>query len=194
MQLNLRLQVEQWRIHEFMEHVSHDQRLASAFGLLLDHWLSIRPDSRTVPSRQALSPASLKAVLPHLMLIEYRPEAEEFRFRLIGTGIVEWTGQDNTGRSQREVGYDDAILPLVENRYHLARERGLPVYSEGRVKMANGRMRDYWRLVAPLSDAGGEVDLFAVIVLLSPDTVDRFGNVQWPPSDYEETRCALIEE
>lgn len=181
-----------WPVSGLLSHLADNRRVSDAVMRLLDHWLEIRETEDSVPPRAKLSPVVLKPILPHFMLIEYFPHEDQFRFRLIGTGIVEWAGLDNTGRTLTQMGYSERTLPQVEARYRLSRTTGLPVFSEGDLEMANGSPRTYWRLIAPLRLNGEDADLFAVVMLLNPDPMDRFGKVQWPPNAYSESCCVLI--
>ena len=53
--------------------------------------------ARLAPVRDELDPAEIVRLLPHLFLIDAIGMPSRFRYRLIGTAVVELTGRDLTG-------------------------------------------------------------------------------------------------
>lgn len=64
---------------------------------LLDYWNRKRA-GRIGPRRADLDPAAIKAHLPHLVIVDVIDGGKDFRFRLVGTRVVEGLGHDNTGK------------------------------------------------------------------------------------------------
>src|SRR5262245_16471554 len=71
---------------------------------LYDYWCSLRR-GRAMPTRSDVDPTSIPQHLPNLMLVDVRHDPPSFRYRLIGTRVVDATGEDRTGRPFDEVGF-----------------------------------------------------------------------------------------
>jgi len=63
-----------------------------------DYWLK-KCAGRPFPNRADLDPAEIKDVLPHLTIVERTGSDAEprFRYRLVGTAVVQAVGRDRTG-------------------------------------------------------------------------------------------------
>src|SRR5262245_41246659 len=64
---------------------------------LFEYWRSIWPDSTALPGRGAFDPLAVAALLPHLILIDVIGRPPRFRYRLIGTRMVDALNGDLTG-------------------------------------------------------------------------------------------------
>lgn len=62
---------------------------------LFEYWSRVRGDE-IVPSRSDIRPADILPLLPHLIILEYRPDGTLVH-RLVGTACVEGLGADYTG-------------------------------------------------------------------------------------------------
>lgn len=145
---------------------------------LFDYWRSIHPAGAgqagalpaLLPGRRHLDPVDIPELLPNIWMIDVLRDAERgasprFRFRLVGTEIVKFTGRDATGQPL------DAVYPDYENteafRAHRAvAESGEPGYRKSGVISNPGR--DYVeaeRLYLPLADDGKTVDIILVMTL-----------------------------
>jgi hypothetical protein len=51
-----------------------------------------------VPSRSDIDPVDVRELLPNLMMIDVVGDPPRFRYRLVGTRVVQYTGFDFTGR------------------------------------------------------------------------------------------------
>ncbi len=78
---------------------------APAVREAVEYWLSIRPE-RGLPGRQHLDPVDIPHLLSNVWLIDVARDPMRFAFRLVGTGVVEYFGNDPTGRRLDEV-FDD---------------------------------------------------------------------------------------
>src|SRR6185312_534525 len=61
------------------------------------YWLAKR-GQRRMPSRWDIDPAEIPRLLRNLMLIDVSHDPIRFRYRLIGSNVVDATGEDRTGR------------------------------------------------------------------------------------------------
>src|SRR5215469_11693694 len=77
--------------------------LASPLRELRDYWAS-KCAGRAMPRRADIDPLDLPPQhMPYLSIIEVLPDTDDFRFRLLGTGITGRMGRDSTGKTVREV-------------------------------------------------------------------------------------------
>jgi len=72
---------------------------------LFDYWLSLceGPD---IPRRAAFSPGGIPGLLPHVSLLEARPEPQVFRVRLAGTALRDLHGREITSETLQSPGWD----------------------------------------------------------------------------------------
>jgi len=145
---------------------------------LFDYWRSIHPAGAgeggplppLLPGRRHLDPIDIPELLPNIWMIDVLREPQgsdalRFRFRLIGTEIVKFTGRDATGKPL------DAVYPDYPNteafRAHRAvAESGEPGYRKSGV-LSNPE-RDFVeaeRLYLPLAEDGKTVDIILVMTL-----------------------------
>jgi len=78
---------------------------------LADYWLSICPGNR-LPGRQHFDPIRIPPLLANIYLIDVHREPVRFRFRLLGSRIVAYAGEDNKGKwfDEKWPTYDDSVL------------------------------------------------------------------------------------
>lgn len=137
--------------------------------VLYDYWQSIHPAGGGLPGRRHLDPVDIPELLPNIWMFDVRRAPLRFRFRLVGTEIVKFTGRDVTGR------WLDEIYPDYENteafRTHRACvESGRPCYRRSGVLSNLGRNDvEAERLYLPLAENGREVDIVLVMTLYSSD-------------------------
>lgn len=90
-----------------LDNVTTDaQEMASSFDVSIVHsqrihklnsyWLT-KADGK-VPSRSDIDPVDVRELLPNLMMIDMLGDPPRFRYRLVGTRVVQYTGFDFTGR------------------------------------------------------------------------------------------------
>ena len=134
------------------EQIIEDERLLALYR----YWESKRGD-RAMPARGDIDPLEIPNLLPMILLIDVT-ETGDYRYRLVGTEIVNNFGTNSTGKTFTEAlpegPYTEYITGLVRDVV----STGRPLYSEGAF-MAKGRIdRQVRRLVLPLSDDGHTVD------------------------------------
>jgi hypothetical protein len=123
---------------------------------LLEYWLSKRAGA-PMPLRTAIDPLDIPLLLPHLMLTEPVESGADFRYRLVGTAVVEAAGIDFTGRRQSELLAPGAYRDYVLGLSRAVMEERRPLYSESSYRAL--RLSDRWtaRLMLPLASATGGV-------------------------------------
>lgn len=88
--------------------------------------------------------------------VENRPR--RFRFRLVGTAIVDSFGLDTTGRYLEEVGFSDRA-PSVQAHYGAVAATAEPSCHQVHFTRGSGRFLAYERLILPLASDGKSVDM-----------------------------------
>jgi hypothetical protein len=61
---------------------------------------------RALPLRKEVDPVELQKHLGSLNMIECLPDLADFRYRLIGTNVVQAYGRDSTGKTVRQLYAD----------------------------------------------------------------------------------------
>lgn len=127
---------------------------------LLAYWTA-KCGARAVPLRQDIDPIELKGHLPSLFMLDVVDEGRDFRYRLVGTTIVEMSGRDVTGAmlSTLYKSYPDAFAKAAALFGPVVTERR-PVFARGTVFWRPER--DFRRFEAgyfPVSSDGAAVDI-----------------------------------
>ena len=131
-----------------------DVRLRALFG----YWREKRGDG-AMPARADLDPLEIPTLLPIVGLVDVLDGGARFRYRLVGTEIVEVDGHDPTGRFLDEAppdsGYADYLIGLFRE---VTRERR-PLYGECDFRGPGHIERRVRHLLMPLSCDGRAVDM-----------------------------------
>jgi hypothetical protein len=140
------------------------QPLRKEFEALRNRWQGQCQDGH-LPCRSAFPPESLVPWIGHIQLVEVVREDEttRFRARLVGTRIVYYQGQDNTGL------FLDEVIPADERDAILApyrdcMDRRQPVYSVFYSCGAAAISSQLERMILPLASDGDHVDQFLVAI------------------------------
>ena len=90
-----------------------------------DYWKARRSAEHAVPLRAAFDPTELRELLPNIVVIEVEQAPLRFRYRLVGTRVVEFNKLDFTGSYLGTIGWDeeqqivDACADVVESKQPL---------------------------------------------------------------------------
>jgi hypothetical protein len=121
------------------------------------HWDSCRR-GREFPARADLDPCDFTYALPYVSLLDVLRDPLRFRFRLQGTGIVDRTGVDMTGKFVHEM--------KDRRHYEMATGHFIEVIETRRpsVKIRDAYITDQrvWNcevLILPLSSNGADIDM-----------------------------------
>ncbi|HET6158295.1 MAG TPA: PAS domain-containing protein [Dongiaceae bacterium] len=60
-----------------------------------------------VPRRGDIAPDQIKDLLPNIMIVDVECDPLRFRYRLVGTRVVEYNGLEFTGRYLDEIGWPE---------------------------------------------------------------------------------------
>lgn len=133
---------------------------------ILDYWRSIHPD-QGLPGRQHFDPRCIPKLLSNIWLLDVFQSPLRFRFRLLGTRIVDYAGEDNTGKwlDERWPDFDAEVFRNVI-------DTGIPNWSRG--PSIFRPEKDYYeleRVRLPLARDGETVDMILVLTLY----FDKYG-------------------
>ncbi len=134
-------------------------RDATGDGFLLAlhaYWEGKRA-GRPLPERRDIDPVDMPpGLLPYLFIVEYANISDRWRYRLMGTEMVERLGVDLTGRYLDEAlggRYSNYLVPLNAE----VRQRRQPIYTESTLTSTDGGVLLTKRLLVPLANGGSEV-------------------------------------
>lgn len=120
-------------------------------GPVLAYWIRVR-GLRSMPSKRDIDPIGFPPkVLPHLQIIDVIDDGARFRFRLVGTALVEAYGEEFTGRCADELFPDDR-LHFVQNIYQVVCKSKVPHFSRNRYYTTKHIDLFSNRIYMPLSD------------------------------------------
>jgi hypothetical protein len=121
----------------------------------LAHWHKMR-GARAMPARRDFDPAEVPALLPHVQLIDR--VAGRYRYRLVGTELVQVFGRDYTGQFPDEM-FSDNRGPFICQVFDRVREARQPMFLRSRYITAKNVEFAANRLYLPLSGDGHEVNM-----------------------------------
>jgi hypothetical protein len=138
-----------------------DTRLVLASRLnaaVYAHWVAAC-GGRDIPARSDIKPESITRELPYLYIAEVmRDEAGMwFRFRLMGTKLVENLKQEGTGKMLLDLQVGGWEVEWRKNLVY-ATQIKLPVVDESTIHTESGLRLDIEHLALPLSTDGINVD------------------------------------
>ena len=123
---------------------------------LHDYWQQQRGrQGGQLPRRSDIAPDDIKDLLPSIMIVDVEHDPLRFRYRLVGTRVVEYNGAEFTGRYLGEIGWPeeqdlmDSYAAVVNSR-----EPIFGLLDWGLISGAVGRC-EFARL--PLSEDGDSV-------------------------------------
>jgi hypothetical protein len=164
----------------------HPGSANSLHPTLFRYWAESR-GARPMPSRADLDPLAMKAALPHLMLIDV--VGEGFRYRLVGTQVVQDFGRDLTGKT---VGQQLRPMPFAADvgaLFARLRDRGVPVFTTGHHQTGDGVTHSVSRLLLPLGE-DGRTSMIMICRLARYPRSEPVGS--WPASA-ETAKSAIVD-
>jgi hypothetical protein len=124
------------------------------------YWETKRGD-RHMPSRADIRPSELKEHLGWVIMVDVLPDAQDFRYRLIGTLVTEYFLSESTGKTVTEAF--SRLGPGVVKGVHAVmratvRER-VPLLASGDADAFAPGFEEFQALFLPLSDDGENVNV-----------------------------------
>jgi hypothetical protein len=133
---------------------------------LYDYW-DLKRGQRPMPPRSDLDPADMKALLPHLILIDVVPDERRYVYRLVGTREVEMRGADPTGKAIRDAYYAESADETMTYLDRVVKTQK-PVLYRGTYQPTSTRTQEEDVLFLPLSKNGSGCDMILI-----------YGRIQW---------------
>ena len=147
--------------------VTYDYRSDPILGGALAYWREKR-GSRSMPRRRDIDPVEVPTLLPHLQLIEI-VAGGRFRYRLIGTALVEAFGRDYTGQYP-DVLFDGQRGKITEV-YSAVRDAKQPLFLRSRYLTTKEIDLVANRLYVPLSEDDSHVNMILGILTFDFGTI-----------------------
>jgi hypothetical protein len=79
---------------------------------LHEYWQSKRPPGQPFAYRNDIDPADLRDLLSLLTIVDVEHAPLRFRYRLVGTRVVEYNHQEFTGQYLGEIGWQEEAMLL----------------------------------------------------------------------------------
>lgn len=158
----------------------------SLHSALFRYWDAAR-GGRSMPARADLDPLEMKAALPYLMLIDV--VGPEFRYRLVGTQVVQDFGRDLTGKT---VGQQIRPMPFAADvgaLFRRVRDEGRAVFTTGHHQTPDGVTHSVSRLLLPLGE-DGRTSMIMICRLARYPRSEPAGS--WP-SSVEAARSEVVD-
>ena len=123
-----------------------------------DYWRA-RCTGDRLPSREAIDPAELKSLLPHLLIVDIEQTPLRIRYRLVGTAIVSSSRRDITGHYLDELRFDHPDeRATFEAGYRLLLETRGPVFGRVVWPARSDFVLTYESGIFPLAADGRTID------------------------------------
>lgn len=148
-----------------MTHQSDTRLWHPRVRQLFDYWRSLHSATGGLPGRAAFEPLAIPALLPHLTLIDVVGSPPRFRYRLIGTRMVDALNGDFTGQWLDEVHRrSDGSAPVFPSYNSVVAERRAD-WRRGSPHFASfiDRCTELERVFLPLAADGETVDIIITI-------------------------------
>jgi hypothetical protein len=132
---------------------------------LYEHWHGLRPGPGLLPGRQHFDPLSVVELMPNLWMLGIDEASGRYRYRLVGTRMVEGMGRDLTGH-----WYGEAHPGATEHPMHAYLQArilaGEPTWRRGRPWLhVDPNIFEIEQVILPLAKDGHTVDLLLAITV-----------------------------
>jgi hypothetical protein len=136
---------------------------------LFDYWKSKRGD-RQMPSRADIDPAELRSLVYNVMLYDVVEPGKTYRIRLVGQAIVDFVGENNTGKLATASMPPEAAKRMIEILNGVVVNR-VPRFRAGHAYWHKDKSyRKFEACFLPLSPDNQTVDMFLAGNIFATDT------------------------
>ena len=118
---------------------------------LFNYW-SDRLTREHMPSRQQIDPVDIPHLLSIVSLIDVEEQPRRFRYRLMGTRVVDWFRRDFTGCYLGDTGTASQDDELLRRSYSNVVETRTPLVDVNCTPHLDRPYRQYEQLVLPLEN------------------------------------------
>jgi PAS domain-containing protein len=128
----------------------------SKLAFLLKYWAAIREAEGRLPIRKDIDVLELRQAIGNIMMLDVLDEGFDARYRVYGTGVVEYAGHDWTGATLSEMCRKTRTpLALLYRACYLAVYRtGRPIYTES-MSPSWLAPKAWRRMILPYADEQG---------------------------------------
>ncbi len=133
---------------------------APALADLLAYWERKRA-GRIAPRRIDIDPVEMREHLPNIFLLDVLENGADFRYRLLGTSIVDGMGRDSTGKRLSELyGRETPAFKSLHGLWATVVTSKRPVFARGTIFWLPARdIRRFAGAYMPLSEDGVSVNM-----------------------------------
>ncbi len=125
---------------------------------LYEHWRSIHPPEG-LPGRQHFDPTAIPKLLPNVWLVELATNPHRFRYRVIGSALLDWGTPLRTGDWLHEAVPEPAARKDMEAFFITAIESRAPHWRRGEPTIAHSTYIAELEVIAlPLARDGRTID------------------------------------
>lgn len=130
------------------------------------YWLDKR-GARRFPARNDIDPLEIPQLLSNIVLVDVLPSPErQFRFRLVGTAVVQLYGADFTGQTLDEIETGN-LQDIIRAGYQQVLETSAPCFQQGDVHYQDRFWVHYRRIILPLGEREDRPDMLLAGVFFS---------------------------
>lgn len=108
-----------------------------------------------VPARAQIDPADLRPLLPNLFIVDVEADPRRFRYRLVGTAVVEYNQLEFTGRYLGSIGWEEEQALFAQYARVLDSRGAVFGYYDWMLRSGAMGRAEYG--LFPLADAGGAI-------------------------------------
>lgn len=137
--------------------MTYNYRTDPILGGTLAYWMGKRRD-RPMPSRRDIEPAEIPRLLANLQLIDVIDGGSRFRYRLIGTALVDAFGRDYTGKHLDKL-FPDERGAFAQGLYQAVCNARHPMFLRNTYNTTRAVDIVANRLYLPLSEDGANVNV-----------------------------------
>jgi hypothetical protein len=125
-----------------------------------EYWRS-KLNGRRMPARADLDVLELRSFMGSMFLFDVIDRGRDFRFRLIGTKLVERFGRDSTGKTFAEAyeRADPITATWLRNIYQRVATEAVPIWSQAPLDQVGRDFVVSTAIHLPLSADGSTVDM-----------------------------------
>lgn len=130
----------------------------STLRTLFEYWDGQRPVPGRLPARRDIDPLDIPKLLPCIYVLDVERDPMRFRFRLVGTSIIDWFKRDATGMYMDDPEYGRQVEVILTHYLEVV-DAARPRYDHHHSPQLDARYRNYARLMCPLATDGKTVDM-----------------------------------
>lgn len=109
---------------------------------------------RPFPARSDIDPLALRKVLPYLSIVELHENPFQIRYRLIGTEVTRFAGEDFSGKWLTDTGWSELHQRLNLMIYEQAHDTQMPVFGLSQVDWRDRTDHFFQWALYPLGEDG----------------------------------------